>query len=375
MAPPEIRGLIMAFWQTFYSVGSFIAYWTNYACSGRKSLGEWDWRMVVIFQILVPIIIIVLLPFQPETPRWYIQKKGDVDSARAALRRIRDTEAEIEEEITVIREALEYEKEAISSGYSALFRDPSIRKRLYLAFVINIGQQLTGQGSLNTYSTAIYKKVWKSKQTINLINALNATCGIIFTLNATWTVDRFGRRWMFIVGALGMAMCMLIVAVVGLSTPGTSVKSEPVGISIVFLLFLFIFFYKPTWGATTWIWTSEIFSMNVRAQAVGMCSQTQNVAQAIFNQFFPLFLANTGLKCMFFFMAVNILLAVFVYFFIPETKRVPLEEIDVLFGGANHVDKGAQMLGIPEAQSGAHHVAEKDGRAPVVREEEGPVPA
>jgi hypothetical protein len=53
---------------------------------------------------------------------------------------------------------------------------------------------------------------------------------------------------------------------------------------------------------------------------------------------------------------------------IPETKQVPLEEIDVLFGGANHVDKGAQILGIPETQSGAQHVAEKEGHA-VTREE------
>jgi len=58
-------------------------------------------------------------------------------------------------------------------------------------------------------------------------------------------------------------------------------------------------------------------------------------------------------------MAVNFLLALFVYFFIPETKQVPLEEIDVLFGGANHVDKGAQMLGVAETQSGAQHIAEK----------------
>lgn len=370
MAPPEIRGLIMAFWQTFYSVGAFIAYWINYACGLHKaSLGEWTWKMVLIFQILVPVIIVALLPFMPESPRWYIQKKGDLDSARASLRRIRETELEIEEELTVIREALEYEKEAISSGYMALFKDPSVRRRLYLAMVLNIGQQLTGQGSLNTYSSTIYKKVWTSSSTINLINALNATCGILFTLNATWSVDRFGRRWMFIVGAIGMAVCMLCVATVGLSTPGTTAKSEPVGISIVFLLFLFIFFYKPTWGATTWIWTAEVFSMNVRAQAVGMCSQTQNVAQAIFNQFFPLFLQRTGFRCFYFFMAINVCLAVFVYFLIPETKQVPLEEIDVLFGGANHVDKGAQMLGIPEEESGAHHVAEKDGRATVKEEE------
>lgn len=59
-----------------------------------------------------------------------------------------------------------------------------------------------------------------------------------------------------------MALCMLCVSVVGLATPDlpNGGKSQPVGIAIVFLLFFFIFFYKPTWGATTWIWTSEVFS-------------------------------------------------------------------------------------------------------------------
>lgn len=178
MAPPHIRGYIMAFWQLFYSVGSFIAYWINYSCAKhRESLGDWDWKMVVIFQIMVPIIIMILLPFQPESPRWHIQKNGNIEAAKASLRKIRDTEEEVEEEVTVIREAIEYEKEAISSNYTALFKDPSIRKRLYLAFILNIGQQLTGQGTLNSYSTAIYKQVWTSTETINLINALNATFG------------------------------------------------------------------------------------------------------------------------------------------------------------------------------------------------------
>jgi MFS family permease len=254
---------MMAFWQLNYSVGSFIAYWIAYATSLNKaSLGEWDWKMVVIFQLMVPALIIVLLPFQPESPRWHIQKNNNIEAARRALRRIRDTEQEVEEEILVIREALGYEKEAISSGYRALWIDPSVRKRLLIAMLINVGQQLTGQGSLNSYSTAIYKKVWTDTNTINLINALNATCGILFTLNAVWTADRFGRRWLFLVGAAGMALCMLCVSVVGLTTPdlANGGKSQPVGIAIVFLLFFFIFFYKPTWGATTWIWTSEVFS-------------------------------------------------------------------------------------------------------------------
>jgi MFS family permease len=202
--------------------------------------------------------------------------------------------------------------------------------------------------------------VWPDTDTINLINALNATFGIIFTLNAVWTADRFGRRWLLLVGAVGMAAAMLMVSLVGLLTPDLAggTKSQPVGIAIVFCLFLFIFFYKPSWGATTWIWTSEIFSMNVRAQAVGMCSQMQNVANTIFQQFFPIFLQNTGLKCLFFFMGMNIVLAIFVYFCIPETRQIPLEEIDVLFGDKDHTVKGAQLLGIVD-EKGAVEMNER----------------
>lgn len=96
----------------------------------------------------------------------------------------------------MIREAIEFEKEAISSNYSALWKDRSIRKRLIIALILNAGQQITGQGSLNSYSTIIYQKVFTRDSQIALINALNATFGIIFTANATWTVDRFGRKFL-----------------------------------------------------------------------------------------------------------------------------------------------------------------------------------
>ncbi|KAH8426067.1 putative MFS sugar transporter [Aspergillus melleus] len=346
LAPAEIRGKIMTFWQMFYSVGSFICFWVNYGCTEHKeNLGEWDWKMVVIFQLLVPCLILALLPIIPGSPRWFIQRGNNIEKARAALMRVRETEEEVEDELLKIREAIEYEKEAISSGYSALWKDKSLRKRMALALVMNAGQQITGQGTLNTYSTKIYQKVFDSAGQIALINALNATFGIIFTLNAVWIIDRFGRKFLLIVGGIGMGICMIIVAAVETETPSPDgAKTQPVGISIVFLLFLFIFFYKPSWGATVWIWTSEIFSMNVRAQAVGMASQTQNVANAIFQQFFPIFLDNEGFYAFYMFAGINFLLAVFVFFLIPETKQVPLEEIDALFGGANHATQGQDYI-------------------------------
>lgn len=249
LAPPHIRGKIMTLWQTFYSVGSFICFWVNYGCTKHTArLGEWDWKMVVIFQLLVPVIILILLPTIPGTPRWYIKRHNDVDKARDALRRVRDTEEEVEEELTHIRGALEYEKEAISSTYSALWKDKSIRKRLLLALVINAGQQLTGQGSLNSYSTIIYQKVFTSSSQIALINALNATFGILFTLNAIWMIDRFGRKFLLIVGGIGMGIVMVIVATVETQTPNTpsGAKTESVGIALVFLLFFFILFCESS---------------------------------------------------------------------------------------------------------------------------------
>lgn len=114
-----------------------------------------------------------------------------------------------------------------------------------------------------------------------------------------------------------------------------------------------------------WIWTSEIFSMNVRAQAVGMASQTQNVANTIFQQFFPIFLDHDGFYAFYFFAGINFLLAVFVFFFIPETKKVTLEEIDTLFGGANHVAQGEEVLAHQKAIQTSHEMHEKPGSVTV----------
>lgn len=66
----DIRGKVMTVWQINHSVGSFIAYWTNFACSkNRDNLGHWDWKIVVLLQILVPAIVCATVFFMPESPR------------------------------------------------------------------------------------------------------------------------------------------------------------------------------------------------------------------------------------------------------------------------------------------------------------------
>lgn len=177
--------------------------------------------------------------------------------------------------------------------------------------------------------------------------------GILFTLNATWMVERFGRRQILIGGACGQALCMFIVSLVGSQTYTTPTggKSMGVAVAIVILLFSFILFYKPSWGATVWIYSSEIFNMKVRATGVAMATQTQNVANAILQQAFPVFLAKAKWYTFLFFTGFNIFLALFCYFLLPETKGVALEDIDTLFGGENHRVAGERMeqAGVLEA--------------------------
>lgn len=134
-------------------------------------------------------------------------KHNMVDKARSALLATRPNPEQAEEELQSIIQAVEFEKTSTdtSSGYAALWRDKSVRKRLLLAIGMNAGQQLTGQGSLTTYSTKIYKKVFSSSSTIALINALNATFSILFCLNVTWIVERWGRKVLFIVGGMSPA--------------------------------------------------------------------------------------------------------------------------------------------------------------------------
>ncbi|KAI0081568.1 putative MFS sugar transporter [Panus rudis PR-1116 ss-1] len=370
VAPTEIRGRVLSFYQVFYSVGSFFCFWCAFGTTrAPDSIGNWRWQSVTLLQLLCPLMICSSMLFCPESPRWLVAH-GYIDKARAVLQKTRAAE-NVEDELRGIEEAITYEQTQLAGiSYKQFIVDPSVRWRFFLAVVINFGQQATGQGSLNSYSTIIYSKVFSSNSTVQLINALNATLGILFTLNATWMVERFGRKTILIGGALGQAACMFAVSLVGSQTPTgpNGEKSIGVAVGIVILLFSFIVFYKPSWGATVWIYSSEIFSMQTRAAGVAMATQTQNVANAILQQAFPAFLNKCGFYTFFFFMGFNIFLAIFCWWLLPETKGVSLEDIDAVFGSKSHRAAGQVIMDEAERRS-----VRKEPLSPTADEEKAEV--
>ncbi|WAO94459.1 Hypothetical protein NCS54_01204300 [Fusarium falciforme] len=361
IAPAKVRGVMLSLWQLWYTIGAFTVYWAAYgAQKSTLDMGIWQWRIPLFVQIPIPIFIIVSMFFCPESPRWLVENDR-VEEARKALAEVRFDG--VDEEISDIVTAVAYEKATVKhwdkwwAPYLTLVREPSLLRRVFVVIFINIGQQISGSSSLNAYTTLIYKQVFNNDDTIFLINALSSTCSIIFTLSCTLLVDRAGRRFILMLGAFGMCLSLLVVAILGMKVPENPDGSRPygMGVAVAAMFFLFIFFYKPSWGATVWVYTSEIFSTDVRAHGVAIGAQSQSIASTILNQFFPSFLKNCGFYTFFFFVGVNALLVIGVFFFLPETKSVPLEEIDVLFGSVSHRAHGEDVMEEKLKDNGSEH--------------------
>ncbi|KAI9252953.1 MFS sugar transporter-like protein [Phascolomyces articulosus] len=344
ITPPQIRGRMLSFWQMMYSVGALVTSYSALGLERSPFLGDWQWKTITLIQAAIPLICAVCIFLCPESPRWLVQK-GKEDKARRAIARVREPE-EVEHELQEIKAAIEWEIKYTNNSLRDLWIDKSILRRLILGMVINFGQQITGQSMMNNYSTKVYESVFTDSSTILLINALNYTFGIIFTLTCTFLSDRMGRTTMLTVAGIGQGIMLLIAATVYVATPnivaddGTVSKTTSVGAALVTVMFLFTFFYKPGWGATVWIYTSEIFPMSVRGTAVSVCTNTQNVSNLVMAQAFPPMFLAMGFYAFYVWMGVNFVLAFLVWWFYPETKGVPLEEMDKLFGGA---DKTAEV--------------------------------
>jgi SP family arabinose:H+ symporter-like MFS transporter len=312
VSPPRIRGRMGAAYQMSITTGILASYCINYCL---RNSGDWNWRWMFISGALPSCIFCLALLRAPETPRFLFRVGRDREAAELLARIMSEDEAALETE--EIRKTL-----VPSTGQEAKqYRTAAVRRVLVIGFVLAILVHCSGIDAIIDYAPLVLGaaglKIDAALFSTFIIGGINFLC----TLVSFWTIDRYGRKPLYIFGSLGMAFALLVVLV-------QLLRGQFDGPTVLGLMALFIAFFASCIGPVFWTLIPEIFPNEIRGKAMVVPVVTQWIANALMVLLFPISLSQIGKLPTFGFLAAMAILQAFVAWrFVPETKNKSLEEI------------------------------------------------
>ncbi|WP_020473978.1 sugar porter family MFS transporter [Zavarzinella formosa] len=318
IAPPVWRGRLVGLNQLNVVVGILLSFVSNYAiASWLDSETAWRWMLGVV---AVPSLVFFLLVFTiSESPRW-LASKGKFDEARLVLRQIGI--ADVEGELSAIRTSL---ADGANAGQDRLFQ-ARYGRMIFLAWAVAMFNQLSGINALVYYTPKIFQMAGASRDSALLQSVALWGTNLVFTVSAMFMIDRFGRRPLLLVGSVGTAACLGLVAV------QMAKGDQANGTVLLAALLGFIAFFAFSQGAVIWVFISEVFPNAVRAKGQALGSFTHWFMAAAISWSFPVVAAASGAAAFAFFAAMMGLQFLFAWFIMPETKGGTLEQIEQRFG-------------------------------------------
>jgi sugar porter (SP) family MFS transporter len=340
-APKWIRGTVVGAYQLAITIGLFIAAIVNNATKDREDTGSY--RIPIAIQFLWSIILVCGMLLLPETPRYHI-KMGRKDDAAKSLSRLRRLEVDhpaLVEELAEIEANHQYELSLGKATYADCFKG-TLGKRLFTGCSVQALQQLTGVNFIFYYGTQFFQNSGIKKPFI--ISVITDVVNVTSTLPGLYLVEKWGRRNLLLFGAIGMAICQLIVAAVGTALPGSQEANK----TLIAFVCVYIFFFASSWGPCAWVVTGELFPLKVRAKSLSMTTASNWLLNWAIAYSTP-YLVNAGkgnadlqAKVFFIWGGCCVICTVFVYTMIYETKGLSLEQVDELYG---KVDKAWRSQG------------------------------
>jgi MFS transporter, SP family, xylose:H+ symportor len=324
IAPARVRGNLVAWNQLAIIFGMLVIYFVNYGISRAGSGDEWlnavGWRYMFLSGAIPAVALQLLFFFLAETPR-YLMLKGNEAGARAVLAKL-VTPAEAEQEMTEIRASLSEHHSGKMFSFGVLI--------IFIGIMLSVFQQFIGINVVLYYATDIFKGMGMSTnaslwQTI-IVGAVN----LVFTVVAILTVDKYGRKPLQIIGALIMAASMIAL--------GTNFALHGAGMVALLCMLGYIAGFAMSWGPVTWVLLSEIFPNQIRGKAMAVAVAAQWIANYLVSWTFPMLDGNPTLVSHFnhgfaywIYGVMSILAALFVWKFVPETKKRTLEQMEALW--------------------------------------------
>lgn len=332
ICPTAMRGYLTSWVSMCWGCGSFLA-----AGVLRGSLGlpgDLAWRVPYALQWVwvVPLFIVGFVA--PESP-WYLVRRGRLEDAEKALRRLARkghyTEQSMAETLALMRHTNEMEKiEAAGATYRDCFRGTNLRRTgiVCMAWIIQI---------LNGQAICAYAAIFLQSAGMPQVQAFNFNMGIqsvniVGTAIAISLMGRIGRRIFFFYGSSSIGLLMLVIGILGF-VPG----ADHVAITVAVVLIIVNLIFKLSLGPTTYTIVGETPSSRVRAQTIVLGRAMYVVGQIILQQLNPRMLNassdawNWGAKAGMLYFGLCCIWAVWIFFFLPETKNRTFAELDYLF--------------------------------------------
>ncbi|KAF7561160.1 hypothetical protein G7046_g2968 [Stylonectria norvegica] len=343
LAPSETRGRIVGIQQWSIEWGILIMYLISYGCSISIE-GPSAFRIAWGIQGIPGFILFGALFFFPESPRWLAQHDrweechynlahlhagGDMDSPLVI--------AEMEE----VREAVRIAQLSKDIGYLGLFA-PRIWKRTVVGCSVQIWQQLLGGNVMLYYLVYIFNMAGLNGNVALTSSIIQYVIFLVTTGAVLPFIDRLGRRWLLIGGAIACAILHFasgavmasyghhVDSVNGNDILKWSISGAPAK-AVIALAYIFVGVYGLTWAPVAWIYASEVFPIQYRAKGVGLAAAGNWIFNLALAFFVPPAFTNIQYKTYFIFGTFCVVMTFHAFFFYPETSRKTLEEVDLLF--------------------------------------------
>jgi sugar porter (SP) family MFS transporter len=324
ISPPRIRGRMVSVNQLAIVSGMLIVYFVNFfIASGNEE--AWNvthgWRWMFGSESIPAIMLLLLAFLVPESPRW-LTKQGRRNDALKILAKV-DGESYANKEMKQIEDALANE----GGSLSELLR-PGMRIALLIGITLAVLQQVTGINVFLYFGSDVFARLGGDSMNAALLQQIIVGATMLtFTIIAIWTVDKLGRKPLMLTGAAGMGISLLAMGIYGVT--------HSTGMWLLIFILGYIACFSLSLGPVVWVILSEIFPTKLRGRAMAIATLCLWLANAVVSQTFPMMDGNQWLIekfnhgfPFFIYSGFCIVLFIFMWAVVPETKGKTLEEIE-----------------------------------------------
>lgn len=367
ISPPAIRGRVIALYEIGWRIGDLVGFWINYGIDSHIPVSKKQWFIPFAIQLIPSGMFLAGSILMKESPRWLfsVNKNEKALKNLTWFRKLPEDDDYIIFEVNQVKESIEYQRQKVGLGILDPFKevfgskDRRVLYRLCLTCGLFLFQNFLGIQSINYYSPIIFaglgvKGTNATLFSTGLFGVVKFVCTFIYILVI---VDSFGRRKAFMVSSAVCSICFWYIGsylkINDPTKPGAT--AGPGGTAAIAMMYIWIASFILAWSGGPFVVGSEVFDQNIRSFVQAINAAVSWIPIFIMSRFTSNMIDSMQYGIYFFFASLAVLSIPFVFFCIPETKGIALEDMDKLFDRSLPVWRAHQYV-LQGARKEAEHV-------------------